>query len=182
MAKRTRPKRYSLADDLEIGTTGELRVGPVRAVLITESAFVFLQRVIHEQMPELLKYGFYEMGYRAGLDLSKQVKAITHEPEEAFRYAVETYRQAGYGDVRIVHYDLKEPQVRLEGHNLLESSAARRSEIFRTPRAVDHYGRGFFAGLISQLVGKEVICEEMRCEFRGDDACEFVILPLGGGA
>lgn len=57
---------------------------------------------------------------------------------------------------------------------------SRGSEIYRTPRAVDHYSRGMFAGLMSGLLGMEVICEELRCEYRGDDACEFTILPFGG--
>lgn len=156
-----------------------LRVGSVRAVLLSESAFVFLQRVIHEQMPELVKYGFYEMGFRAGIDLSKEI-GKSQNPEEAFRRSVEAYRAAGYGEIEVVSFDREGPEVVLRGRNLFESSAARQSGIYLTRRAVDHYTRGMFAGLASQILGREVICEEMRCEFRGDDACEFTIVPFGG--
>ncbi len=43
---------------------------------------------------------------------------------------------------------------------------------------MDHYSRGMFAGFMSYLIGREVVCEEMPCEFRGDGACEVVILPV----
>jgi len=157
-----------------------LRVGSARAVLFSESAFIFLQRVIHEQMPELVKFGFYEMGFRAGIDLSK-VAGKSKDPEEAFRRSVEAYKTAGYGDIEVVSCDLEGPEIHLRGRNLFESSAARQSGIYPTRRAVDHYSRGIFAGLASQLLGREVICEEMTCQFRGEDACEFTILPFAGG-
>jgi len=48
----------------------------------------------------------------------------------------------------------------------------------RTPRTVDHYSRGMFAGFFSQLLGQEVVCEEMACQAKGDDTCEFVIMPF----
>lgn len=159
--------------------SGRLRVGSARAVLLSESAFAYLQRVIHEQMPELVKYGFYEMGFRSGIDLSKEA-GDSRDTEEAFRRSVEAYRAAGYGDIEVVSFDLEGPEIVLRGRNLFESSAARQSGIHLTRRAVDHYSRGMFAGLASQLLGREVICEEMKCEFRGDNVCEFTIVPFGG--
>ena len=131
-------------------------------------------------MPELVKWGFYEMGYRAGLDLARTARQPGGSEEGAFRYCVEAYRQTGYGDIEVTQFDLARPEAILRGRNLLESSAARHSNIFATPRAVDHYSRGLFAGLFSQLLGKEVICEELQCEYRGDPYCEFIVLPFGG--
>lgn len=160
---------------------GVLQIGEARAVLLTESAFVLMQKVIHEQTPEILKYAVYEMGYRAGLDLAKKESVMPGASEEAFRVFVSTYREAGYGDLEVVSFDSSKPEAVLRGHNLFETSAARRAGIHRTPRAVDHYTRGMCAGLFSQLLGKEVICEELECEHRGDDACEFVVLAFGGG-
>lgn len=162
--------------DSQKSSDGVLRVGAARAVLMTESAFVFLQRVLHENMPELSRYGFYEMGYRAGLDLSKAFEPALSTSEAAFRAAVRAYQQAGYGRIEVVHFDIAKPEARLIGHDLLEAAAARHAGIHRSPRCVDHYSRGMLAGLFSRVLGKQVICEELRCEYRGDDACEFVIL------
>src|SRR5512140_1474325 len=100
MAKSDKVAAYSLQDVLTT-EQGILRVGDVRGVIMTESAFVLLQQVIHENAPQLLKYGFYEMGYRAGLDLAQTAGRRTDTPEEAFRYFVEMYRQSGYGDLEV---------------------------------------------------------------------------------
>ncbi len=161
---------------------GVLRMGATRSVLVTESAFTFMQQVIHEQMPEFINYGLYEMGYRAGVDISSNVRGSRERRETAFRKFIEMYRQAGYGNLEVVHFDLRKPEALLRGHDLIETQAARESGIFRSPRAVDHYSRGMFAGLFSRLLGKEVICEELRCEYRGDPACEFSVLAFGGGS
>lgn len=180
MVKSRRKSKPVLTDRL-VAERGVLRMGAARGMIMTESAFVFLQQVIHEQMPEFFNYGFYEMGYRAGLDLSASAQRAGAAPEEAFRDLVEAYRQSGYGDIQVVNFDLVKPEARLRGTDLLESTAARKSGVFRSPRAVDHYSRGTFAGLVSQLLGQEVICEELRCQYRGDEACEFVVMPFGGG-
>ena len=180
MAEKQEEARYSLTDVLTT-EKGELRVGDVRCIIMTESAFTFLQQVIAEQAPELVKYGFYDMGYRAGRDLARTARRVADTPEEAFRFLVEIYQQSGYGEMEVVAFDLSKPEARLRGHNLMESTAAAKSGIYRTPRAVDHYSRGMVAGLFSELLGMEVVCEEMACEYRGDDACEFVVLPFGGG-
>jgi predicted hydrocarbon binding protein len=165
----------SIADMLT-STDGMLCIGPTRVVVMTESALVFLQRVIHEGMPELIKYGFYEMGYRAGIDLSETSRRSDEAPDAAFRYFIETFRQAGYGDMEVIDFDLVGPEARLRGTDLIESAAARQSGIYRSPRCVCHYARGMFAGLFSQLLGKQVICEELACQYRGEPACEFHIL------
>lgn len=168
---------YSLLEALE-SKNGKLTLGPTRVIIITEQAYVFLLRVIHESAPHIMKYAFYEMGYRAGEQLMAALKERAQDPEKAFRYFVETYRQAGYGDIQVTGFDLSKPEATLRGKNLFESVLMRKADIARSPRAVDNYSRGMFAGFMSVLVGKEVVCEEMACEFRGDEACEFVILPF----
>lgn len=168
-------------EDILTSAEGVLRVGEKRAVVMTGAAFSLLQQVIHENMPELLIYGFYEVGYRAGRDLAESARQGGESPEDAFRHLVETYRQAGYGDIELLSLDLEKPAAVLRGKDLLESAAASASGIHRSPRAVDHYTRGMFAGLLSELLGKEVICEEVACQFRGDEACVFHVLPYVAG-
>jgi len=116
---------------------------------------------------KVVKYGFYEMGCRAGIDVAETTRKLGSNEEEAFRHSVETYRQADYDDIQVVQFDPAKPEALLRGHKLLESAAANKSGIYRTPRAVDHHDRGMFAGLFSQLLGREVIRE-------------FVVLPLAG--
>ncbi len=155
-----------------------MMLGPVRAVVMTEAAYVFLLKVLHEHAPHALKYAFYDMGYRVGEQLMGVVAGRAEQPERAFRYLVETYRQAGYGDMEVLHFDLEGAEARLAGTNLFEAQVARASGVYRTPRCVDHYSRGMFAGFLSSLLGREVVCEELACQHRGDERCEFVVMPF----
>ncbi len=168
---------HSVTESLE-SRNGMLMLGPARAILVTEQAYVFLLRVIHEHAPQVVKYAFYDMGYRAGEQLMVALDARARNPEQAFRHFVRTYTEAGYGSIEVTSFDLSKPEATLRGTNLFEAGLVGEAGICRSPRTVDHYSRGMFAGFLSALLGQDVVCEEMACQFRGDEACEFVILPF----
>lgn len=149
-----------------------------RAVVMTEEAYVLLLQILYEHAPHILKYAFYDMGYRAGLDIMAGLDDHGGDAEMAFRAFVRQFTHAGYGHIEVVHFDLDAPEVRLRGHNLFEAGLAPKTGIYRTPRSVDHFSRGMFAGFVSELLKREVVCEETACQFRGDPACEFVVLPF----
>ncbi|MGE5620009.1 MAG: V4R domain-containing protein [Sphingomonadaceae bacterium] len=157
---------------------GTLTVESVRSVAMTEAAYVFLMRVLHEHAPHVIRYAFYDMGFRVGEQLMAAYPVGVAGPERAFRQLVDNYKLMGYGDLEVVHFDLREPEARLTGTNLFETAVAIRSGVYRTPRCVDHYSRGMFAGFLSKLLDREVVCEEVACQFRGDERCEFVVLPF----
>ncbi len=165
-------------DDLISSREGVLTVGSARAVVMTEGAYVFLMKVLQEHAPHAIKYAFYDMGYRVGQELMQTLAERADEPEASFSYLVQAYRQSGYGDLRVEQFDLSKPEARLAGSDLFESNVARKAGTYRTPRCVDHYSRGMFAGFLSNLLGKEVVCEEIACQYRGDERCEFVVMPF----
>jgi predicted hydrocarbon binding protein len=170
---------YSLMETLKT-ENGLLTLGAARVILMTDQAYTFLLRVIHEHAPHVVKYAFYDMGYRTSEQLMDVLAQRAQQPEQIFRYFVETYKQSGYGDIEVVSFDIEKPEAVLRGTNLFEAKVAQEAGIYRSPRTVDHYSRGMFAGVMSALTGKEVVCEEMACEHRGDGYCEFVILPFEG--
>lgn len=157
---------------------GVLTLGPARVVVMTEIAYVFLMKILHEHAPHVIKYAFYDMGYRVGQQLMGALQVDDGDPEAAFRRLVESYKQSGYGNLEVVHFDLAQPEARLAGTDLFETSVATQSGTVRSPRCVDHYSRGMFAGFLSKLLGREVVCEEIACQFRGDARCEFIVLPF----
>ncbi len=166
------------AMDLILSDTGVLRQQGNRVIVMTEHAYILLLQVIHEHAPEILKYAFYDMGYRVGVDLLAGVSDYADGPQEAFTHFIAQYMQAGYGELTITHFDMEAPEAQLTGHHLFEATIAPQTNVYRSPRAVDHYSRGIFAGFMSALLQREVICEEIACEVRGDPACEFVVLPF----
>ncbi|MCL4532025.1 MAG: hypothetical protein M1582_02350, partial [Actinobacteria bacterium] len=96
--------------------------------------------------PHALKYAFYDMGYRVGEELMGALAGAGVDPEAAFRRLVETYKRSGYGNLEVLEFDLSGPEARLAGTDLFEAAVARESGVYRTPRCVDHYSRGMFAG------------------------------------
>ena len=177
MPDSQQPSGHPIQEELR-SEAGVITAGPARAVVMTESAYVFLTRIVCEHAPHIIKFAFYDMGYRVGQEMAGALQDRAREPEAAFRHLVETYRQAGYGNLEVLGIDLSGPEARLAGSGLFETSVAARSGIYRTPRCVDHYSRGLFAGFVSGLLGREVVCEEVSCQFRGDERCEFVVLPF----
>lgn len=169
----------SFASDVGLSyARGVLDLRGSRAIVMTEQAYILLLRILHEHAPHIMKYAFYDMGYRAGIDIMASLEIPEGDAEEAFRQYVQQYMQAGYGAVEVTHFELTTPEVRLRGHNLFEAGLAPAAGIYRSPRVVDHYSRGMFAGFTSELLKREVVCEEIACEFRGDPSCEFVVLPF----
>lgn len=157
---------------------GVLEVHGGRVIVMTEQAYILLLQVLNEHAPEAMKYAFYDMGYRAGIDIMAAVAERPSDPETAFRHFVEQYTQAGYGNLEVTYFDLAAPEALLSGTNLFEAGLAPKAGIYRSPRAVDHYSQGIFAGFLSELLKREVVCEEVACQFRGDPRCKFVVLPF----
>jgi predicted hydrocarbon binding protein len=157
---------------------GNLTLRGVRSVVVPLPAFTFLLQIINEHAPEVVKYAFYDMGYRAGLELMESLGELRSDPEAAFRALVHDYQQMGYGQLEIADLDLSKPEARLLGRNLFETDMAAAAGIYRSPRSASHYTRGMFAGFMSGLLGREVVCEEVQAEFRGDSASEFIVMPF----
>jgi len=174
VAARTSTNTDSLATEQK----GVLELRGGRVIVMTERAYILLLQVMYEHAPHVLKYAFYDMGYRAGIDMRAALAERADDPERVFEGFVEQYTQAGYGNLEITHFDLAAPEVRLSGTDLFEAGLAPKAGIYRTPRVVDHYSRGMLAGFMSELLKREVVCEEVACQFRGDPRCEFVILPF----
>lgn len=146
-------------------------------ILLSASGYTFLIRSIYDHAPHALRLILYEVGYSTGDELMSNLRGLSEDKGALMRYAVETFKQAGYGDFEIVEFDLEKPYVRIHGKNLFETSLMEEMGVYRGDRVVDNYSRGMFAGCFSQLLGTEVVCEELACQSRGEDSCEFVIMP-----
>ncbi|MGQ9675004.1 MAG: hypothetical protein ACUVX1_05000 [Chloroflexota bacterium] len=172
--ERSASEEISYAQDSQ----GVLILRGVRAAILPLPAFALLLQVIYEHAPEIIKYAFYDMGYRAGFALMEGVGELRQDPERAFRALVENYQRMGYGELEGLEFDLSRPEARLQGQRLFETEMAKMAGVYRSPRATSHYTCGMLAGFVSCLLGREVVCEEVLSEFRGDGVSEFVILPL----
>lgn len=174
-------KGYNLLNMIS-SEDGKLMVGKARMILFSARGYVYLVRSIYRQSPQALKFILYDVGYQIGEELMSTLREMTSDLESLMIYAIETFKQAGYGDFELVEFDLQKPYMRVRGRNLFEASLAPETGVYRTPRTVDHWSRGMFAGFFSQMLGTEVVCEEMACQSKGDEASEFVIMPFTAGS
>src|SRR5690348_16315966 len=111
-------------------SAGVLAVRGGRVIVMTEEAYILLLRIIHEHAPHIIKYAFYDMGYRAGVDIMAGLTESDLAPEDAVQRFVERYVQAGYGDLAVTHFDLAAPEARLSGVNLFEAGLAPKAGIY----------------------------------------------------
>ena len=160
---------------------GILTLRGVRSVVMPLPAFTFLLQIVYEHSPEIVKYAFYDAGYRAGFATIQAQGGLGGNPERTLLKMIDNFQRMGYGRLEVTKYDLSKPEIEVRGTHLFETDLAREANIFRTPRAVSHYTRGVLAGFVSCLLGEEVICEELQSEYRGDESSLFVIVPYQAG-
>lgn len=160
---------------------GILTLRGVRSVIMPLPAFTFLLQIVYEHSPEIVKYAFYDAGYRAGFATMQAQGGPGGNPERTLLTMIDNFQRMGYGRLEVTKYDLSKPEIEVRGTHLFETDLAREAGIFRTPRAVSHYTRGVLGGFVSCLLGEEVICEELQSEYRGDGFSLFVIVPYQAG-
>ena len=50
-------------------------------------------------------------------------------------------------------------------------------EYSKQKNPIDHYIEGGWEQFFTSLMGKPMVCEEVKCYAKGDDCCEFVVRP-----
>lgn len=100
-------------------------------------------------------------------------KLLGSHPEERFDEAQHLFEASGYGSSTISLRDSAK-ELHLVTRGCFECSV--KSET----RHSCSYTRGLAAGSFGEAFRKQVVCEEIRCRFRGDDECEFVIRANDG--
>jgi len=67
------------------------------------------------------------------------------------------------GSVKVVEYDKKAKRVRLQIRD------------YETTQKQCVFFKGLLSGVFSNLTGKEPVCKETKCTYRGDDCHEFLL-------
>ncbi len=95
------------------------------------------------------------------------------EPELLVHHFCSLAFALGYGTVEIVLADISRSTMRF---TLEDSLIARAYGPSDSP--VCHVFAGFMAGVVREMTGTEVHCEEIACSSMGAEKCEFEIAPL----
>lgn len=149
-----------------------------RIVLMASEAFV-------KMMESLNAFGsagftmFYMMGQEKGrYDVLKEIEALRQQgisftKRQVLEKIVHQVRVTGWGAPRIQKYDEKRGALTIAVENnplVVVLGTGGKSD-----RPVCHYFRGYWVGVVSEVLERRVSCAETKCMGMGDAYCEFKI-------
>lgn len=151
-----------------------------RMVLMASEAFV-------KMMGALSTFGsagftmFYIMGEEKGrYDVLKEIEAlrrqgISFNKRQMLENIIHQMKLTGWGAPKIQKYDEKRAALTIvvENNPLVVLATGSRSE-----RPVCHYFRGYWVGVVSEVLEKRVTCSETKCISMGAPYCEFEIIAI----
>lgn len=149
-----------------------------RMVLIASEAFV-------KMMESLNTFGsagftmFYMMGQEKGrYDVLKEMEALRQQgfsftKRQVLENIVRQVRVTGWGAPKIQKYDEKQGVLTIVVEN--NPLVATLGTGGKSDRPVCHYFRGYWVGVVSEVLERKVSCAESKCMGMGDAYCEFKV-------
>ena len=109
----------------------------------------------------------YTSAGKCGKDACKKVLKRAKTKREALLYLSMLKRWENWGKLTFESVDFENGRGRVIAVNSFETVA------HRSNQPCCHFLRGFLAGFLSELFGKEISVDEEKCAGMGDEYCEF---------
>jgi len=131
---------------------------------------------MYRRMFEIFKSGaimiLYETGKEAGRSYGKSLKDKIGEPQQMAGTLGRLGAASGWGKIdfsplSLVTWTLQE-KVILKIRNNFHAEA-----VGQTGESSCHFIRGLFIGVFEAMFGGEFVCNESKCQSKGDSYCEF---------
>jgi len=143
----------------------------VRVVIMRAGTFVDLQKQIEAILGDDASALFYEAGICAGRE---STKVLLEEWEERGMEFLKKwggfYQSAGVGWFKIedinINFEKENGYIRVKQSFIAE-------EYGESNQPVCHFLCGFFSGVLQEVLGEKLTCEEVKCTAKGDQYCEF---------
>ncbi|MDO9517271.1 MAG: V4R domain-containing protein [Methanosarcinaceae archaeon] len=147
-----------------------------RAIIARATTFVDIIRTLYENVSQsdgLLMLS----GLKGGINAARYFKGITTIDENNFKDILkELFMATGWGILDIeCNCDIMSGRIFV--HESFIADSFKKSE-----RPVCGYMSGYFAGFITEVVGKTMQVREVRCKSMGHDVCEHTISLAPQGA
>ncbi|MDF1533399.1 MAG: hypothetical protein P1P69_02705 [Methanosarcinaceae archaeon] len=178
-------KGLDVVQDVEYGISSNKMIQSVefplnllgeRAVIARATTFVDIIRTLYENVSQsdgLLMLS----GLKGGINAARYFKGITTIDESNFKDVLkELFMATGWG-ILDVECDCETMSGRIFVHESFIADNFKESE-----RPVCGYMSGYFAGFITEVVGKTMHVREVRCKSMGHDVCEHIISLAPEGA
>lgn len=143
----------------------------VRVIVLRAGTFVDLQKQIEAILGDEASALFYEAGIRAGRE---STRVLLEEWEERginfLKRWGEFYQSAGVGWFKLEDININFEK---ENGNIQIKQSFIAEEYGKSDQPVCHFLCGFFAGVLQEVLGEKLTCEEVKCTAKGDPHCEF---------
>jgi len=141
-----------------------------RAWIARESVLRGLFRGLRLKWGDVGKMFLYHQGAEVGKHLYNDYRKYVTSAHEMLTMFAAFLKAVGWGIIEeIKQY---EDLYIIRGHNNLECYLNKPSN-----EPSGHFSRGVLAGLLSELTGREMVVDEVKCIAKGDPYCEFVAKP-----
>jgi len=149
-----------------------------RMVLIASEAFVKMTETLNTFGSAAFTM-LYMMGQEKGrYDVLRELEALRKQgvsftKRQVLENIVHQLRVTGWGAAKVQKYDEKRGvlTVLLENNPLVVALGAGG----KSDRPVCHYFRGYWVGVVSEVLERRVSCAESKCMGMGDEYCEFKV-------
>lgn len=152
---------------------------PNRAVLLGVGTFIQLQLGAEDILGEEAFAVFYEAGIKAGKEgADALLEEWDERGPELVKKALSFTDSTGFGMFKPIDFRLNP-----DGTAHLQIRQSFIAETYKdwkgeTKGPVCHFIAGFLAGLIGDIIGIRLSCEETACHAMGNDECEFKFEPV----
>jgi predicted hydrocarbon binding protein len=158
--------------------SGILRLSGQPAVIIRPEVIVNIQRQLEQTIGGSAKGVMYLAGERSSKEGVAPVRAMSREPEgpltfDAAKRMNAAFSLLGWGRAEVTLFDSGHGRFTLRIANSPIALAYGSSK-----KPVCHFLAGWAAGMGRDLIGRELLCEEVGCAAQGKDHCEFDIRPM----
>ena len=149
-----------------------------RMVLIAAEAFVKIMETLNV-FGSVAFTMLFMMGLEKGrYDVLKEMEALRQQgisftKRQVLENIVHQLRVTGWGAPRIQKYDEKRGAftILVENNPVVGLSGKRE----KSDKPVCHYFRGYWVGVVSEVLERRMSCDEAKCMGTGDAYCQFKI-------
>ncbi len=146
-----------------------LMVMEERAITLRVETFGDLLQNLNQV--ESNKLSFFRLGVKAGLRKARKVSQLGLSGAQALELVLTERIAKGWGFPSIKKFNGETVEVEMQ--DLFECLPFRG----KGKESRSQFFRGYLSGLVSGLIGKEVIMEETKCIAKGDRSCYFASIP-----
>jgi len=171
--------KETLFSKLSYDRDGRLMLGSTVVLIVPRRVFSAIQRSMREMLGEgCAALVMYNAGFGLGFEaFGKLSKRFGGDVRGAFEHFITILTTRGWGDFKLEEYDEGSETYRIT----VRSSYG--EDLKPSGRAACHFLRGLLAGALQQaalLRGRDIKlhCVELSCIAKGDECCEFLVLPV----